>query len=239
MIKTFLLLLAMTSSGIAADPSTSMTRDVNLPMTFEMDHHRLTLKPVDIYHLSETDLQTYIDHFSSWSNLESMVGTGLALILKPLCWTLPNGAINELIIQARELENTPETVCPQYTWFILDAHHQDKYIGFLNMNFYSGSIPQKDLKSYYYNLGLKLIPEYQKKGIASTFAPIFINHLKTQKWMTGNKALIRTRTDHPSTNKITKRFDFVQYLGTKEEEINFGFFKSAVLMNFYAIDIHP
>lgn len=241
MLRTILFLVTLVGSGIAAESSKNTARETNLSITFETDNHCLTLKPVDLCHLSQTDLETYIDHFSSWTNLESQFGTGLAVILKPLSWILPTTTINDLMTQAMDemLTKAPTTVQPQYSWFILDGRQKNKFIGTIGLTFYPYDIPKKNAKRHYYNLGMSLIPEYQRKGIATEFAPLFVNHLKNQTTLTIDRALIRTKVDHDSVNHIMGKFNFVKKLGSKEEEVNFVLFKSIIPMNFYEIDLTP
>lgn len=238
MVKLIFLLSAMVGQGICAENASSTLKS-DLTFSLQSDKHHLTFKSVDLRSLTEHDRDTFVDYFGSWNNLESQFGFLPALIIKPVAALLPNSTLHGLFkdVMDRMLEKTPSGVVQDYSWFLLDGYQNNKFIGHVNLTFYPHPVPNSDPNAYYYNVGMSLIPSYQKQGIATNFAEKFIAHLKDETTIPVTKILIRTRADHLAVHKLTNKFDFVKHLGTKTTHEDLGFFSTDILEDFYEIDL--
>lgn len=237
MFKILILLTAMTLHSTCHERDTLLEKELTTSITTST--HHLKLKSIDFHHLTGEDLQTYCDHVSSWHYLENQLGFLPAVLAKFLSWFVPNTKIHGLSVQALDdmWSPFPKQVVRHYGWFIFDAACQDKFMGYACLFFYPQAIPNKDPNKHYYNVGLTLIPEYQRQGLATTLLPRFVDYLRGMVNLPIKKLLIRTEATNVGVHKLVSKFPDIKLLGHAIEEKDCILYTSSRLLDFYEIDL--
>ncbi len=237
MAKILLFLSILLTQGFSAEFATPPQDE--LTFTLSNSTHTLTFKQVDMAHLTEPEINNYINHFTSWSNLRAQFGPLNALALKIISWVSSNQTMYNRIKNEMDKATTlaPANFKIGYYWFIFDKAHSDQFVGTVGIFLYPYTVPQGTPRSHYYNLSLSLVSDYQKQGIATNLSRLFIKQIQSIPDLQESKLLLRMRIDNEPGQKLVNKFEFIKPLGHKWVAMDFSHFQSEIHTNFFEIDL--